>query len=275
MCKCGNDCGTSTADLQEQLTTMQETVDALTTSLAAFINGHPILNIDDADDIALFDSNGIGSGAWLGWAYCDGNSYPNADGSAYVSTPNMLNSFVVGALGTYAVGDTGGAATVTLTIPNLPAHNHAVTDPGHTHTLTDPGHIHAVTDPQHSHVFSGVSHTHAFTTDTDGAHTHNSIGSVLADVTGGTESVPNLNVGGSSFGDHLSGGSHTHGGTTDSTTAAGTNADSSTGISINTQTTGATVASNTTGITTANAGTDTPVDILPPYYALIFVKKIF
>ena len=51
-----------------------------------------------------------------GYALCDGNN----------STPNLVGRFVVGATtsGTYAVGNTGGAETVTLTEAQMPAHVH-------------------------------------------------------------------------------------------------------------------------------------------------------
>ena len=39
-------------------------------------------------------------------------------------------------------GTVGGTA---LTIAQLPAHNHGVTDPGHVHSVTDPGHSHTIT----------------------------------------------------------------------------------------------------------------------------------
>lgn len=48
-----------------------------------------------------------------GWYLCDGNN----------STPNLRNRFVVGAGSSYAVADTGGAATHTLTEAELPSYN--------------------------------------------------------------------------------------------------------------------------------------------------------
>lgn len=60
---------------------------------------------------------------------------------------------------TDAVGATGGHTTVTLAVGNLPAHNHAITDPGHVHAITDPGHIHAITDPGHVHTSLVASST--------------------------------------------------------------------------------------------------------------------
>lgn len=49
-----------------------------------------------------------------GWFLCDGTN----------STPDLRNRFVVGAGDTYAVDATGGAASVTLTEAEMPAHTH-------------------------------------------------------------------------------------------------------------------------------------------------------
>jgi len=64
-----------------------------------------------------------------GWALCDGTN----------GTPNLRDRFVVGAGSTYAVGNTGGAATVALSTTNMPSHSHGVNintgneSVGHTH----------------------------------------------------------------------------------------------------------------------------------------------
>ena len=49
-----------------------------------------------------------------GWALCDGTN----------GTPDLRDRFVVGAGSTYAVGATGGNASVTLTTTQIPSHNH-------------------------------------------------------------------------------------------------------------------------------------------------------
>ncbi len=62
-----------------------------------------------------------------GWALCNGQTV-----NSHV-TPDLRGRFIVGAGGSYSPGNTGGAATVMLTINEMPAHNHGINDPGHTH----------------------------------------------------------------------------------------------------------------------------------------------
>jgi microcystin-dependent protein len=56
-----------------------------------------------------------------GWALCNGQTVNSQ------TTPNLQDRFIVGA-GSYAVKATGGAQTVTLSVPNLPIHSHPYTD---------------------------------------------------------------------------------------------------------------------------------------------------
>ena len=51
-----------------------------------------------------------------GYVICDGNN----------STPDLRNAFILAAGDTYAVGATGGAATHTLSLAEIPAHNHHI-----------------------------------------------------------------------------------------------------------------------------------------------------
>lgn len=51
-----------------------------------------------------------------GWYLCNGSN----------GTPDLRNRFIVGAGSTYAVGNTGGEATVTLTINQIPSHSHSI-----------------------------------------------------------------------------------------------------------------------------------------------------
>ena len=53
----------------------------------------------------------------IGWDLCDGQN----------GTPDLRDRFIVGAGNTHAVGATGGANSVTLTVAQMPAHTHTVT----------------------------------------------------------------------------------------------------------------------------------------------------
>lgn len=64
-----------------------------------------------------------------------GVSQGAGDGSTTFTLPDMQDRVPVGTLATYALGQTGGAATVTLTANQLAAHDHRVVDPGHVHQL--------------------------------------------------------------------------------------------------------------------------------------------
>lgn len=55
-----------------------------------------------------------------GWALCNGSN----------GTPDLRDRFIVGAGAGYAVGATGGEATHTLTVDEMPRHNHTITSLG-------------------------------------------------------------------------------------------------------------------------------------------------
>lgn len=132
-----------------------------------------------------------------GWALCNGTS----------GTPDLRGRMIIGAGGTYAVGDTGGASTVTLSEASLPSH---------THTFS------ATTGTE------SADHVHSGTTSTAGAHAHTLPFGTNGDTglaqAGGSASAGQLSTG--SAGDHshtfTTGGrsaAHTHNvsGTTSST----------------------------------------------------------
>lgn len=86
---------------------------------------------------------------WSGAASAIPSGYVLCNGSN--STPDLRGRFVIGAQGdsgnTYDVGDTGGAASVTLSTSNMPSHTHSFSGTtnsagAHTHSITDPGHDH-------------------------------------------------------------------------------------------------------------------------------------
>jgi microcystin-dependent protein len=79
-----------------------------------------------------------GSTAPEGWHLCDGTAHGSTGLEAALGSPNapdLRDTFVVAAGGTYPKTTTGGAATHTLTAAEMPAHTHAISDPGHTHNF--------------------------------------------------------------------------------------------------------------------------------------------
>ena len=198
---------------------------------------------------------------------CDGESYLIADYPAlaaaldaafivsgtHFKTPDLRGRTLIGAgtgigLTTRAVGATGGAENHTLSIAEMPAHNH--TQVGHSHTVTDAGHSHGISDAGHSHGITDPGHTHTIPAR-----------NATADGTG----LPRL---------------------ANSTTsnASASTASASTGVSVNNNVTGVSVNSNVTGVsvnsavsgivlnsatpTINNRGGDTAHNNMPPFLAL-------
>ena len=158
-----------------------------------------------------------------GWLLCDGTN----------GTPNLRDRFVVGAGSTYAVGATGGAATVTLAAANLPAHTHSVSITTGTESV---GHTHSGTTAGSN---SSLNHSHtAFGTMTSPYAQHGGSGNQNGDYTNSTTSAVDLN--------------HTHNFTTGDRSAAHTHL----------------VSGNTGSI-----GSGTALENLPPYYALCYIMK--
>jgi microcystin-dependent protein len=274
-CKKSSNSGSDLANALNQLADLSDKITAISNSVKMFTCMHPIVMLQNADDIALFDlDTGLGSGCAENWAVCDGKTqYSPTDGKNIV-LPNLLDKFVVAAGETYAVNDTGGANTVTLDVTMIPAHNHGITDPGHTHTVTDPGHTHSGSQGAHTHSVTFPTHTHTFTTNTTGAHTH----SVAVDNQGtglrGSGETTTATPGVTTYGTD-SQGNHYHTGTTDAS-GGGTQTTTSVApsITIANAFTGITVASATTSITTTNTGGGLAHENRPPYYALLFVMKL-
>ena len=65
-----------------------------------------------------------------GWALCDGRKVND------IQTPNLVDRFIYGS-NTSDVGQSGGSASVTLTVGNLPAHNHLYAGDDHIDYIHD------------------------------------------------------------------------------------------------------------------------------------------
>ena len=90
-----------------------------------------------------------GTVAPTGWLLCNGNAIDRityaalfaaigtvwgvGDGSSTFNIPNLVGRTLLGNSVAYALGSSGGQASITLTTAQLPAHSHGITDPGHVH----------------------------------------------------------------------------------------------------------------------------------------------
>lgn len=269
--KCSSNESEAVASLENTISELVSQMESLSDKVKFLECGHPILLIQNQKDIDSFDfSNGKGSSCWEGWAICNGGTHYSARHKANVSTPNFTDRFIVQAGGSYAVNATGGANTVSLTVAQMPSHNHAVTDPGHTHVINDPGHDHGVTDPGHQHSGSMTPHVHTFTTDISGNHNHLTPAMPIS-VGSGDAAVAHDNA---TNGNTSTNGAHQHTGTTDPAGGSVTTTDSFTGIDINNAFTGVSANTSTTGISTQNQGNGDAHENRPPYYAAVYVMYI-
>jgi len=99
-------------------------LDGATSALQTQIN-----NISSVPSGVIMMWSGSNSSIPSGFVLCNGSN----------GTPDLRNRFIVGSGSTYSTGATGGADSVTLSISQMPSHNHSasssVSDPGHSHSF--------------------------------------------------------------------------------------------------------------------------------------------
>lgn len=101
------------------------------------------LNFLPVGTILMYDGGGWADDSTIpGWVQCDGATKTvkkqgkegEDGGTISVTPPNLKDKFICG-WGSTAVGKTGGNNSMTLSVGNLPQHNHSITDPGHNHSF--------------------------------------------------------------------------------------------------------------------------------------------
>jgi hypothetical protein len=189
-----------------------------------------------------------------GWILCDGRApVARSDTGALIGIPDLRGVFIYGAGGAISPGQTGGTTqhqhvltvdNTSLSISQIPAHAHGVTDPGHVHTVNDPGHGHGVTDGGHAHGYTLRTMIYA--------------GQQAAPGTG--VQIPN-----------------TVSDTAQNTSSSGTGVSVQsgfTGLGVNNAGTGISVQNNGGGLGHNHTGLSDVRDHTPPYYALCYIMKV-
>lgn len=223
----------------------------------------------------------VGSSAPTGWLMCDGSEYSSATypklsalcGTKFSTSPqdpaasagnfrvpNLKGRVIAGFDSSQTefdtLGEKGGAKNVTLTVSNLPAHDHSV--PNHTHTGSGTVTISSATG-SHDHGLSGT-----FTSASNGDHAH-----LYTDTTHdagtnftrtGTSSGATQNTTGT-IKTTTTAGAHTHTVTLSGNTGAATDNHSHTGtVNLTFNSSGAT--------TTGSSGSGSAVTTMSPYLTL-------
>lgn len=142
------DVDTNYVKLSDLDTLIQAYLDSSGSSSEYYNKMVPYTAVEYYGSLSNFDATGAGLGDWINIYLCNGqNGTPDKRGRVPVGAIQLvpggaLNAAVNPATPgnpNYAVGDVGGANTITLDATQIPSHTHILTDPGHDHFVAGNG----------------------------------------------------------------------------------------------------------------------------------------
>ena len=140
---------TEEGDIRMQIPIDEEDLEVVPTGMVA-----PFAGSSPPDGWLLTDGGAYSRTEYANLFAEIGTEYGAGNGSTTFNVPNTTGRFPLGAGSGRSRGDTGGAATVTLSADEMPSHTH--NGPSHSHTVA--AHSHSLSS--HSHSLS--SHTHGY-----------------------------------------------------------------------------------------------------------------
>ena len=137
-----DDWNNNTESIDFAMQTNKTNISNNATNITSILNGLSTVNTEDTSSIYYKLMKLIYPVGSLYWSSKSTNP-ASLFGGTWVQ---IKDRFVLACGDTYkTVGATGGASSVTLSVSNMPSHNHGFSWSGaHSHGITDPGHTHGV-----------------------------------------------------------------------------------------------------------------------------------
>ena len=168
-----DDWNNNTESIDFAMQTNKTNISNNATNITSILNGLSTVNTSDTSSIYYKLMELIYPVGSLYWSSKSTNP-ATLFGGTWVQ---IKDRFVLACGDTYkTVGATGGASSVTLSVSNMPSHNHSFSWSGdHSHAITDPGHTHGIpTGAQDSR--NEGQNDHAYKRETNNSTTRSTTG---------------------------------------------------------------------------------------------------